>query len=576
MNVMTSSLNDYCFQLIGQCLSKAWLARYVCAVVLCMLGFQAAALQQFETADNSRIDAVISSTEVNRISVIDDKIRSVVGVPPQGWSMEHDRVTGDLFLIPLTADTQPLSLFIQTQNEASYQLELQVDGVTAQQILIRNSAIRRDDATATALWQSQPRVVLLTQIVQALRQNNLSTTLFSRRKPRADDNLALNSAILDAVIMDVWESEYFIAYQLHLTGAESLRADKLMHNSAAAWISEADAGGISQAIIILRIVMAEDTNQGFKRRQRLILAFAATVIGGVFFLVVSQQFGPLPTDQTQTSQRNVIHLSRIDDLAPEDTWVELAEGRIRNLEDEVEATLERNAELKLENEALLLAQQVFLAETQQAFEIQRSLIEEQVASQLEQIGSAPASPRALSPSHQPSQLVHFSLDTASSPASFADDVEDARAQQRQRQLAIRQNRYLPAGAYAPAVITAGVAANVSASGSGTARPVVMRITGKAKSASSATGKLYEVDVRGCTVTGEANGDLSSERVYIRLLVMTCREGDQVTETTVRGFVAGAGQTGVRGPVIRREGDLIAKSFLPLALSLVLGMCCPKL
>ena len=72
-----------------------------------------------------------------------------------------------------------------------------------------------------------------------------------------------------------------------------------------------------------------------------------------------------------------------------------------------------------------------------------------------------------------------------------------------------------------------------------------------------------VDVDGCTVTGAAHGDLSSEKVYVRFRTMTCAgpEPGTVIETDVAGFVAGSGKTGVRGPVVSREGALVEKAFL---------------
>ena len=65
------------------------------------------------------------------------------------------------------------------------------------------------------------------------------------------------------------------------------------------------------------------------------------------------------------------------------------------------------------------------------------------------------------------------------------------------------------------------------------------------------------------MTGAAHGDLSSEKVYARFRTMTCagsRPGT-VVETEVAGFVAGSGKTGVRGPVVSREGALVEKAFL---------------
>ena len=122
--------------------------------------------------------------------------------------------------------------------------------------------------------------------------------------------------------------------------------------------------------------------------------------------------------------------------------------------------------------------------------------------------------------------------------------------------------WLPAGAYAEAIVLAGVDASVGVSSQGDPRPVLLRLTGRARSAAAA-GVALEADVTGCTLTGAAYGDLSSEKVYVRLRTMTCSGPDPgtVIETRVTGFVAGGGKAGVRGPVVSREGALVEKAFL---------------
>ena len=122
--------------------------------------------------------------------------------------------------------------------------------------------------------------------------------------------------------------------------------------------------------------------------------------------------------------------------------------------------------------------------------------------------------------------------------------------------------WLPAGAYAEAVVLAGVDASAGVSSQGDPRPVLLRLTGRARSA-AAEGEAMEADVEGCTLTGAAYGDLSSEKVYVRLQTMTCVGPDPgtVIETSVSGFVAGGGKAGVRGPVVSREGALVEKAFL---------------
>ena len=122
--------------------------------------------------------------------------------------------------------------------------------------------------------------------------------------------------------------------------------------------------------------------------------------------------------------------------------------------------------------------------------------------------------------------------------------------------------WLPAGAHAEAVVLAGVDASAGVSSQGDPRPVLLRITGPAWTAAE-DGTALQVDVDGCTVTGAAHGDLSSEKVYVRFRTMTCAgpEPGTVVETDVAGFVAGSGKTGVRGPVVSREGALVEKAFL---------------
>ena len=104
------------------------------------------------------------------------------------------------------------------------------------------------------------------------------------------------------------------------------------------------------------------------------------------------------------------------------------------------------------------------------------------------------------------------------------------------------------------------------SSKGDPRPVLFRVTGPAWTAApsgSGAGTALTVDIAGCTVTAAAHGDLSSEKVYARLRTMTCAVPGRgaVIETEVAGFVAGSGKTGVRGPVVSREGARVENAFL---------------
>ncbi|MDA0345438.1 MAG: hypothetical protein O3C54_05700, partial [Proteobacteria bacterium] len=121
--------------------------------------------------------------------------------------------------------------------------------------------------------------------------------------------------------------------------------------------------------------------------------------------------------------------------------------------------------------------------------------------------------------------------------------------------------YLPAGSYVDAIVIKGADASVGIESQSNPIPFEFRVTGKAVTALY-KGKPQKVDIEGCTVTGSATGDLSSERGYIQLLTMTCsRSEGKVFEVDVKGSVTSKGKTGIRGTVVSREGDLITKSFL---------------
>lgn len=125
----------------------------------------------------------------------------------------------------------------------------------------------------------------------------------------------------------------------------------------------------------------------------------------------------------------------------------------------------------------------------------------------------------------------------------------------------KSSEYVPAGAYASATIISGVDASVGISSQSDPRPILLRITGPAHS-SIYEGNVQKADLTGCIVTGAASGDLSSEKIYVKLVNMSCSKTDDlVYETAVKGYVAGQGKAGVRGEVIGREGDFLSKSFL---------------
>ncbi|MBL4641273.1 MAG: hypothetical protein JKX86_05585 [Verrucomicrobiales bacterium] len=136
------------------------------------------------------------------------------------------------------------------------------------------------------------------------------------------------------------------------------------------------------------------------------------------------------------------------------------------------------------------------------------------------------------------------IDPSSAPAVYTDSPN-----------------YLPPNSLARATVVVGVDATTNTRSQSDPLPVLLRITGPARSVYG-DGKLLATRVQGCMVNGAAYGDLSSEKVYVKLQRMTCAQpGGRFAVSEVKGFIAFGGKVGVRGRVVSREGSLTTQAFL---------------
>ncbi len=111
---------------------------------------------------------------------------------------------------------------------------------------------------------------------------------------------------------------------------------------------------------------------------------------------------------------------------------------------------------------------------------------------------------------------------------------------------------IPAGAFAGAVMVGGVDASTSIQASSDPRPVLLRVTDP-----GTLPRKFKSDLCGCHVLTACYGDISSERVYMRLEKLTCteRKTGELVEMNVNGYVAGEdGRAGLRGVVVDRAGE----------------------
>ena len=319
---------------------------------------------------------------------------------------------------------------------------------------------------------------------------------------------------------------------------------------------------------------AADDAGAVRRRQLLLFS----VIAAVLLVAVAAWLGM--GGGKDPAPRGGIEAEIAGPDAAEKVWTRRSEARLGEIETKLREMDQEARSLRADNERLRAKLETDAADARSVIDRQAAMIDELQRRMRPPTGpggaqgnapagdpwfrgeAAPPEGGQRQPGARPARgrmIETFELDgeprsSTRDPRNGAELVADA--------VAKPVSAWLPAGAHAEAVVLAGVDASAGVSSQGDPRPVLLRITGPAWTAAE-DGTAMQVDVDGCTVTGAAHGDLSSEKVYVRFRTMTCagpRPGT-VVETDVAGFVAGSGKTGVRGPVVSREGALVEKAFL---------------
>lgn len=126
----------------------------------------------------------------------------------------------------------------------------------------------------------------------------------------------------------------------------------------------------------------------------------------------------------------------------------------------------------------------------------------------------------------------------------------------------RIGEYIAANSYAKGQLLLGVDAGVGMTAESNPRQVLLRITGETISAGFGSEYLKTNRLIGCQMSAKAIGDISSEKVYLDGVLMTCAiDKTRFIEIPVKAYVTSMAKSGIRGEVISREGDLVLRSFL---------------
>lgn len=122
---------------------------------------------------------------------------------------------------------------------------------------------------------------------------------------------------------------------------------------------------------------------------------------------------------------------------------------------------------------------------------------------------------------------------------------------------------LSAGTFFEAVLLNGMDAPTSATTQKNPVPTTLRIKTEAM-----LPNKYRVDIKECFVLASGYGSLSSERALLRTETISCvRKDGKIIESKVEGYIVGEdGRAGMRGRLVSKQGQMIAKTLVAGGLS----------
>jgi conjugal transfer pilus assembly protein TraB len=142
--------------------------------------------------------------------------------------------------------------------------------------------------------------------------------------------------------------------------------------------------------------------------------------------------------------------------------------------------------------------------------------------------------------------------------SFASELKKREKAAESEKLETLRKFYIPSGTFVSGILLSGVDAPTGVGAKKDTIPVLITLADN-----SILPNDWKYDLKDCRIIGEAYGDLSSERVYIRTDYMSCVDDDgNVYDFELDGYVAGEdGKVGLRGRVVSKQGALIARALL---------------
>lgn len=296
-------------------------------------------------------------------------------------------------------------------------------------------------------------------------------------------------------------------------------------------------------------------NLHIRLRQWVLLASIVTAL--VTFAIVVAFFSQDKSQKKSPAPSTTIHLQ--NDSFNEEHFVTTYGAKVTALEKEMAAL---SAQMKREDERKKREKQYSLKEEQfnAAFD---AVASEQMGTLTPQTPShslsVPGNNRGRS-----NDVPRIVIKKVSDPTSIESPVtnkNDDIAKNRTREK--KADDILITGSFARARLLNGVEAPSGGQANGNPVPMLLEIKDPAF-----LPNRYRSDIKRCMVTANAIGDLSSERVLVRLDRMSCiTRSKGAIDVKVTGYVTGEdGKTGLKARVVTRSGQAIANALLVGTLS----------
>ncbi|GAB6075344.1 TraB/VirB10 family protein [Desulfurobacterium crinifex] len=135
------------------------------------------------------------------------------------------------------------------------------------------------------------------------------------------------------------------------------------------------------------------------------------------------------------------------------------------------------------------------------------------------------------------------------------EVEEKKEEQKKQETNTIE---IPAGSFVKAILLSGLDAPTGGKAQSMPYPVLLRVIDK-----SILPNKWQADIKDCFMIGEGIGELSSERVFIRVHTLSCvTESGKTYQKKIKAYVSGEdGKVGLKGRVVSKQGALLARTLV---------------